>query len=283
MSWAVIQNIPALQKLVLLMLANHSNGHTGQCNPSINKLAEECGMSRDTVIRSISGMEKKGLISVIRKKIENVNLPNQYQLNIDCGVYNQLTVADRNNRNGCEQQRGVADSDRGSNFEQQRGVADSDRGSNFEQQRGVADSDSKQESETGIEPGIETGKETSTAAVRNSGPDDELFVKEKKPSRKAISIKTFLLEKKKSGEKSIPEGDPVFSYAEEIGIPFEFLSLCWKEFVDRNEESGKRYIDWRKAFRNCVRANWYKIWAVSADNHVVLTTQGKLAERKHAK
>lgn len=86
MTWAVEQELPALQKLVLLMLANCSNHHTGQCNPSHERLAKECGMSRDSVKRAIAELSEKGLLEIHRKTKDGVNLPNQYVLRVGSSV-----------------------------------------------------------------------------------------------------------------------------------------------------------------------------------------------------
>ncbi len=94
-------------------------------------------------------------------------------------------------------------------------------------------------------------------------------------------VTAFLEECKARNEKPIPEDDPVFEYAEKAGIPTDYLRLCWREFVEQNREKGKRYKDWRKAFRNCVRNNWYKIWYRSADGSIGLTTQGLTASKIH--
>ena len=39
MTWATAQTCGSAAKLVLVMFANHSNGHTGQCNPKHKLLA----------------------------------------------------------------------------------------------------------------------------------------------------------------------------------------------------------------------------------------------------
>lgn len=102
-----------------------------------------------------------------------------------------------------------------------------------------------------------------------------------KPSS-PVGVKAFLDNCKAAGELPIPEDDPVFDYAQQTKIPREFLNLCFREFVERNIDSGKRYKDWRKAFRNCVRSNWYKLWyADQASGQMVLTTTGVQAQRKH--
>ena len=68
--WAFGQELPALQSLVLLRLANHKNSKTGRCYPSIPKLAQECGLSARSVINAIKALEAKKLIQVIREKMK---------------------------------------------------------------------------------------------------------------------------------------------------------------------------------------------------------------------
>ena len=101
-----------------------------------------------------------------------------------------------------------------------------------------------------------------------------------KPSKKesqAISLKAWLEEIKP--EKPIPETDPVFAYSEQVGIPAEYLRLCWREFRERYGQPGaKRYRDWRGVFRKAVRGNWFKLWWVDAAGAYALTTVGKQAE-----
>lgn len=88
MTWAVKQKTAnAGQKLVLLLLANHANGHTGQCNPSQGLLATECCMGLSTLRRHLIDLEEQGFIQVVHKFADNMKRPNQYYLNI--GSQNQ--------------------------------------------------------------------------------------------------------------------------------------------------------------------------------------------------
>lgn len=80
MTWAVEQELPALQKLVLLMLANCCNHHTGRCDPTHDRLAKECGMGRTSVKDAIRALKEKGLLEVINRAQDGVSLPNQYRL-----------------------------------------------------------------------------------------------------------------------------------------------------------------------------------------------------------
>lgn len=105
---------------------------------------------------------------------------------------------------------------------------------------------------------------------------DSIPEKQKTP---AIALPTWLEAIKASSEKPIPETDPVFAYAEQVGIPPDHLRLCWREFRDRYSQPGaKRYRDWRGVFRKAVRGNWFKLWWVDAEGQYLLTTCGKQAE-----
>ena len=82
MTWAVDQELKTNEKMVLVMLANCSNHHTGQCNPSHKRLAKECGMSISTLKRCIEKLEEAGFLTIQHREQDGVSLPNQYHLNI---------------------------------------------------------------------------------------------------------------------------------------------------------------------------------------------------------
>lgn len=100
--------------------------------------------------------------------------------------------------------------------------------------------------------------------------------------KQAITFKTFMARCSETGEKAVPDGDPVFAWAEGAGVPFDFLRLAWLEFRSRYGDSSKRYRDWRKVFRNAVRDNWFKLWFCSESGDVCLTNQGRLIQKTHA-
>lgn len=98
--------------------------------------------------------------------------------------------------------------------------------------------------------------------------------------RSAVSFKTWAQQVRESGEKLIPDDDPVFDYAREVELPDDFLTLAWIEFKARySAEDAKRYKDFRSVFRKAVRGNWFKLWAIDAGGAYYLTTVGKQAER----
>jgi hypothetical protein len=109
-------------------------------------------------------------------------------------------------------------------------------------------------------------------------------VQAKTKKRNAIALQTFLEECKAKGEKPILKSDPVFAYADETGIPDEFLRLHWLEFKERYSMTGaKRYTDWRAVYRKSVHGCWFKLWFLRADGTCGLTTQGEQAKRHHGK
>ena len=53
----------ALEKLVLLCVADHMNDSMGQAWPSVARICELCGCSRSTALRKLKQLEDKGIIS----------------------------------------------------------------------------------------------------------------------------------------------------------------------------------------------------------------------------
>lgn len=98
-------------------------------------------------------------------------------------------------------------------------------------------------------------------------------------AKTAVTLKAFIETCRESGERAIPENDPVMAYADEIGLPREFLALAWSWFKVRYAD-GKRQKDWRAHFRNAVRSNWPKFWYADDAGGWQLTTAGKQAQRE---
>lgn len=62
-NWAIRQRgLKPATKIVLWQLADCHNGHTGQCNPRQDTLADLCEMSRSTLNLHLSKLEEIGLI-----------------------------------------------------------------------------------------------------------------------------------------------------------------------------------------------------------------------------
>lgn len=100
-------------------------------------------------------------------------------------------------------------------------------------------------------------------------------------AERAIALETYLELCKQNNEKPIPEGDSVFSYADEIGLSHDFLRLQWLEFKARYSLPGaKRYKAWPIVFGKSVRGNWFKLW-FAKDGQYALTTAGIQAKKLH--
>jgi hypothetical protein len=91
----------------------------------------------------------------------------------------------------------------------------------------------------------------------------------------------FIAQCKELGEDQIAERDAVWTYAESAGIPDECIKLAWAEFKARHIDTQTRYSNWRRAFQNCVRGNWYRLWAIDESAQCVLTSAGRQARKVH--
>lgn len=80
-------------------------------------------------------------------------------------------------------------------------------------------------------------------------------------------------------DKPVPEDDPIFAYADDAGIPHDYLRLAWVEFKARYTDDSKRYKDWRAVFRRAVRGNWFKLWWHDGQDYQLTTIghQGMIA------
>ena len=58
-------------KIVLYWLADHHNGETGACFPSLKTLERECEMNRSTIVRHLEALEADGLIERERRERQN--------------------------------------------------------------------------------------------------------------------------------------------------------------------------------------------------------------------
>lgn len=71
-----------LRKLVLLKLADNSNDD-GECFPSYQRIADDCEISRSSVINHIAWLEKAGIISKHERFNSVTNSSNIYKMNFE--------------------------------------------------------------------------------------------------------------------------------------------------------------------------------------------------------
>ena len=99
---------------------------------------------------------------------------------------------------------------------------------------------------------------------------------------KKITFKVWKANVKARGEKLISGYQPVWDYAEKLGIPGDWIEIAWLKFADRYDAdptyAGKRYADWRRHFLNAIEGNWFGLWRVDQSGKFSLTTVGVQAD-----
>ncbi|MBO9430600.1 helix-turn-helix domain-containing protein [Sulfitobacter sp. R18_1] len=83
--WAAnVKGLKPAAKVVLIQLADFHNKQTNRCDPSAQRLADECEMSRATVFRHLTELENLGLVSRQSKGDGSGGRgSNQYELHLD--------------------------------------------------------------------------------------------------------------------------------------------------------------------------------------------------------
>lgn len=86
MAWAVRQKLPCPQKIVLVMLADRHNSDTGRCDPSHDRLAIDCGLTRRSVMDQLAKLSQAGFICTQNRQIDKLKTSNQYTLMLAHGA-----------------------------------------------------------------------------------------------------------------------------------------------------------------------------------------------------
>lgn len=86
MAWAIKQRVGnGIAKSVLLHLADRINKDTGSCIPKVKTIAFDAEVSEDSVIKSIKVLKEKGLVEVIPRFSDGVQISNAYRLCVEGG------------------------------------------------------------------------------------------------------------------------------------------------------------------------------------------------------
>lgn len=85
-AWRAIREVhlslTVIERAVLLDLADRSNRHSGQCNPSVQTISKDCGTSESSVKRAIATLEGLGLLHVDRTVGGDRRMSNSYRLTL---------------------------------------------------------------------------------------------------------------------------------------------------------------------------------------------------------
>jgi hypothetical protein len=134
--------------------------------------------------------------------------------------------------------------------------------------------------------GAGAGAGAGGGAPEGACPPPPQPAKPKRSKTAEVTLAEWLVAESEAGRKAIPQDDPIFGWANDIGLPAEFLHLAWIEFKARytsppvRGQRQKGYTDWRAVFRKACREGWLKLWAIDGQ-HYVLTTAGQQARRAH--
>lgn len=232
--------------LALLALADWSDDD-GRCFPSMEKIALKTRLSRSQAQRVIHGLIDSGYLAVT----ENVN--------------GGRPGASRRYRIVLSKMTGRADA-----------TPTGSTGAT-----GSAHATGRTHAQEGSHPCAETGRADATLTVI----EPSITVKSARPHRKAGEL-TFIewtTQLKASSEKAISTWQPIWDYADSVGIGHALIDLAWLKFRDRYTSdpnySGKKQKDWRAVFKSAVSGNWFKLWFLSDDGYQ-LTTVGQQATRE---
>lgn len=88
LTWAFKQDLPTVQKFVLVALADYAD-EAGTCFPSHRKTAERIGASRSTVRRAITELTNKGYLTYVREhRADGTYKANRYSLKVGAVIGN---------------------------------------------------------------------------------------------------------------------------------------------------------------------------------------------------
>ncbi|WP_211373234.1 hypothetical protein, partial [Pseudoxanthomonas broegbernensis] len=107
-------------------------------------------------------------------------------------------------------------------------------------------------------------------------PADAPIKPSKPKGASGIELQTWI-DSLPADQDAIADDDPIFDYADSIGLPANYIALAWAWF--KTSMAGKRKKDWRAHFRNAVRNGWPKYWWPTDDGGWRLSPAGEQAKR----
>lgn len=243
-------------KLVMLAMADWCNDQGGSLHPSHAAVAKKCCMSRVQAQRIIRLLEGEGWLLVVGNQYGGApGMTKQYRLNIE----------KLKNQDGYQDDTGIS-GDTG--ITEDTGITQVRDGYHLGAQTGIAS-----DTQTTIEP------------PRTTIADEQAHPADIGRDGKKTTFAKFIETCKAKGEKAIPDDDPVFKYAETVGIDTEMLEIAWREFKGywlTGEGKSKRRTDWRGTYLNAVKQNRARLWFIRPGENASWTTVGEQAKRAAA-
>lgn len=263
------------EKAVLISLADQAND-AGVCWPSVASLCERTCLGARTVQRALRELEAAGLLWCAVAAMKS----NKYTLAVA-----KLRALQREREQAAEALAWPSRAEKGGEGEEAAGgqgtpatVAPLPPPQWHPTPATVAPPPRHSGTQTVIEPNTNT-PHTPQAALEGLASRP---VKSSRASSSPQGMAAWLEAVKARGEDAIPADDPVFRYAERVGLSRDLVALCWREFKRRMLAGQKRQKDWRRHFRNCVEGSWYGLWAMRAGSEAMLTSKGEQVQRYFA-
>lgn len=229
--------------LALLAMADWSDDE-GRCWPSMSAIAKKTRLSRSQAQRIVHSLIKEKFVSVTGNEAGGPpGATRQYQIQL-----NRLTG--RTGAAGSVDATGRTDAQDGSH--------------------GCVETGRMDATQTIIEPSIIIKESEQACSSCRKG----------RKKNESMSLADFLVDCNGKGMQAIQENDPVYEYAEKVGLDHEMIAVCWHRFKSAYLADKRKQADWRATFRNAVRGNWYKLWYIRGDQPASWTTVGKQARRE---
>lgn len=242
------------QKGVLMQLADMADD-SGCCWPGVARLSERTAFSERCVRNALRSLEAMGLVRTSRGGGRGKS--NEYLLQM--GVL-QLAAAQTPKREKAARPAASAPGSSAGNPAPE----DTKPGTACPRITNTPHTNTPPTPSRGLDP----------LRMGERGREDEAF-----GSAKALlSLKDWLEQCREQGEQAIAPDDPVWTYAEQAGLPAEFVALAWRQFKRRRLGAGKRQRDWGRAFRDSVETCAYRLWRATGEGYT-LTTEGQQAQR----
>ena len=244
-------------KLVLLVIGTYMNQHGDGAFPSYRTIAAGASLNRATVIRHVEIAVSQGWL----KKRSRVRIAGTSgRIEADSNTYLISFPV-------------VAQDDHGGRTVQSPLVAQGDHPGRAAQPGVVAQGDPNT-------PALPPQGTHEPPVPPKGGAQVGAKSKAKRLKRDLITFPNFAEACRAAGERMIRVDDPIFEFADDAGIPKEFIALAWREFAIRHRDSEKQQKDWRAHFRDAVRRNWLRLWWCPEGGGCELTTAGVQVKRE---
>ncbi|MBS0357541.1 MAG: helix-turn-helix domain-containing protein [Proteobacteria bacterium] len=146
----------------------------------------------------------------------------------------------------------------------------------------LADSATVAPSATVAESATSTVAESATRKEETSEQTNTPLAPKQRRRRNAQTLRSFLEDCRQQNIKPIDGDDPIFDYAEKVGISEEMLVAAWAEFKAQFLGRDSTQKDWRAHYRNAVKRNWFNLWYLKEGENARWTTAGEQARRAAA-